>query len=180
MKSIALVLIFIINSTVMLAQTSSKSESIIVAGVCEILGNRSFYNGKEVAIVGRWSATDEGFWLKEKCDNQTKTGDYIWQNMVALTYEPSSPSAFTIDRKADKSVFQKRIKELKERLKTSNDNTTWAIVYGRIETAEELQTVVMADGNGGRTASPAGYGHLNAAPAQVFYKKKDLIVWENR
>jgi hypothetical protein len=179
MKTIALVLIFIINSTVTLAQTSSRSETITVAGVCEILDNRSFYNGKDVAIVGRWSTTDEGFWLTDKCDNQTKTGDYIWRNILALTYDPSLPSAFANGLKTNKSEIEKKINELKERLKTSNDKTAWAVVYGRVETAEELQIVEMAGGKTGKTVMPAGYGHLNAAPAQVFYKKKDLIVWQN-
>jgi hypothetical protein len=176
MRTILLVLTFLIISTVTLAQTSSGSKTITVVGVCEILINRSFYNGKDVAIVARWSDTDKGFWLTDACGTQIRTGDYTWKNLIVLTYDPSSSSAFENGFKPDKAVIEKKIKELQAGLKKSDEKVLWAIVYGRVETTEKLQTAESLDG----TVGPAGYGHLNGAPAQVFYKQNDLTFWQDR
>src|SRR5438093_8520912 len=42
------------------------------ATVCEVLANRGAYDGKVVALIGRRSSTDEGFWLASDCENSVK------------------------------------------------------------------------------------------------------------
>ena len=145
--------------------------------MCDIINNRSFYNGKVVAVIGRWSPTDEEFWLVDDCAKEIKTGDYVWDNMVSLEYDPSSPTAFPDKMKLDKIVVKKKIAEMKSRMKPTKDKIQWAVAYGRVETQEELQTAYAGDG---KSLFPAGYGHLNAAPAQVIYKDKDLKVLPNQ
>jgi hypothetical protein len=172
MFALLLTLILLLFPSVWLVQTSgSKSQPELVT-ICEVLGNRSSYNGKVVALIGRWSATDEGFWLTDECDRQIKTGDYVWSNIIFLSYDPSAPSIFLQPNKSDKVAMSKRLVELKARSKLSDDKVEWAVVYGRVETKEELSTVV-----GDKTSVwAAGYGHLNAAPAQIVYREKDLII----
>jgi hypothetical protein len=155
------------------AQTSKTRKPLAPITVCEILSNREFYNGKFVIVIGRWSPTDEGFWLVDNCEKQIKTDEYVWSNMVSLEYDPSSPTAFPNGMKIDDAAVNQKIVELKRRMKPSKEKVEWAVVYGRVETQEELQTAIAGDG---KSVFPAGYGHLNAAPAQVVYKDKDLVI----
>jgi hypothetical protein len=107
------------------------------------------------------------------CDHEIKTGEYVWNNIVSLEYDPSSPTAFPNGIRLDDAAVNKEIAELKRRMKPSKVKVEWVVVYGRVETQEELPTVVAEDE---KSVSPAGYGHLNAAPAQVIYKDKDFII----
>lgn len=155
------------------AQTSVMEKPLVPVSVCEVLSNRGLYDGRKAAVIGRWSSTDEGIWLIGDCENQIKTGDYVWNNIVSLEYDPSSPTAFPDEMKFDEVAVNIKIAELKRRLKPSKEKAKWAVVYGRVQTQEELPTVVARDG---KSVFPAGYGHLNGAPAQVIYKDKDLII----
>jgi hypothetical protein len=155
------------------AQTATNKEPQPYVTVCEVLANRGFYDGKVVALIGRWSPTDEGFWLADDCENQVKTGGYVWSNIVVLEYDPSSASIFPKGPSLDFIAVNKKITELKARTKHTQDKLEWAVVYGRIETKEELPTAVAGDR---KTIVPDGYGHLNAAPAQIVYREKDLVI----
>lgn len=139
--------------------------------VCEALRNRKLYNGKMVAIIGLWSATDEGAWLADECEQKLRTGDYVWSDSISLKYDPSSPSAFAGEMPLDMDAAKKEIEEMKGRIKSLPEKVEWAVVYGRFETYEELETVFAGDG---KTVYGNGFGHLNGSPAQVVYKNKDI------
>ena len=172
-----LVLTFLFSTTAVMAQTTKNEKYLELVTVCDVINNRAFYDGKVVAVIGRWSPTDEGFWLADDCSTQIKTGDYVWNNIVSLEYDPSSPTALTNGFKLNKAAVKKKIAEMKSRLKATKEKTGWAVVYGRVETQEELQTAYALDG---KSIFPAGFGHLNAAPAQVVYRKNDLKVLPNK
>ncbi|HEX8279399.1 MAG TPA: hypothetical protein VF540_11920 [Segetibacter sp.] len=174
---IVFVLIVLLTITTSLAQTSKTKQSIEIATVCDVITNRSFYNTKVIAVIGGWSATDEGVWLADDCKNEIKTGDYVWENSVWLEYAPSSITALSGKMKLDKSAVNKKIAEMKSRMKPTNEKIQWVVVYGRVEAQEELQTAYAGDG---KSLYPAGYGHLNGAPAQVVYQQKDLKHLPNR
>jgi hypothetical protein len=169
----ALILTMLAATTGIVAQTSIMEKPLVPVSVCEVLGNRGLYNGKKVAVIGRRSSTDEGSWVIGDCGNEIKTGDYLWDNITYLEYDPSSPTAFPDGIRLDDAAVNKEIAELKRRMKPSKEKVEWVVVYGRVETQEELPTVVAGDG---KSVFPAGYGHLNGAPAQVIYKAKDLII----
>jgi hypothetical protein len=160
-------------STLTTAQTSLNRTSPGFVSVCEVLTNRKFYDGKIVGLIGRWSATEEGFWLVEECESQIKTGDYSWRTVIALTYDPSSPSIFSSGPRLVDAALNKKIAELDAAFGSANDKRSWAVVYGRIETREELRTMVYCNR---KLIRPAGYGHLGGAPAQIVYREKDLVV----
>jgi len=167
-----LTLALLVAATSVAAQTSTNKAPDGFVTVCEVLTNRRSYDGKVVALIGRWSPTDEGFWLADDCENPAKTAHYVWSNIIFLAYDPSSPSIFAKGPKLDLAAANKKIAKLKAR-KPTNDKLTWAVVYGRIETKDQLPTVVAGDG---KSIFPAGYGHLNAAPAQIVYREKDLVI----
>jgi|GEM_PF-4698430 hypothetical protein len=163
-------LVLLLAATSASSQTTTNKAATEVVTVCEVLGNRGAYDGKTVALIGRWSATEEGFWLADDCFSPVKTGEYVWRNIIFLAYDPSSPSLFSTGPKLDGAAVSAKIDELKARSKKTADKLEWAVVYGRIETKEEIPTV--DDGK----PRPAGYGHLNGAPAQIVYREKDLVL----
>src|SRR6267378_1191715 len=135
-------LILLLAATSTMAQTTTSKTQTEFVMVCEVLSNRRPYDSKFVALIGRWSATDEGFWLVDDCDNPVKTGDYFWNNIVFLEYDPVSPSAFAGGPNLDNTVAKEKIAEMKGRSKDSNIQSEWVVVYGRVETKEELPIVV--------------------------------------
>ena len=162
---------FLLTATSMAAQTATSKASTDFVTVCEVLGSRGAYDGKFVALIGRWSPTEEGVWLKSDCANQVKTGDYVWKNIIFLKYDPSSPSVFSNGPDLDVEVANRKIAEIDGSNASRKEERGWAVVYGRIETKENLRTVVGRDGK----PRPAGYGHLSGAPAQLVYREKDFV-----
>jgi hypothetical protein len=154
------------------AQTSTTKPPETLVTVCEVLNNRTSYDGKLVALIGRWSPTDEGFWLTDNCSQAVKTESYTWSNIIYLAYDPVKKSLFATKPKVDAIVAKTRIADMTARQATQ-DKLEWAVVYGRIETKAELPVVVASDG---KTILPAGYGHLSAAPAQIIYRQNDLVI----
>ena len=88
---------------------STSEQPLKPITVCEALKNRKLYHGKMVAVIGLWSATDEGFWLVDECEQKIRTGDYIWSDDVSLEYDPSAPSAFKGEMPLDIVVAKKEI-----------------------------------------------------------------------
>lgn len=93
-----LTLALFVAATSVAAQTSTNKAPDGFVTVCEVLTNRGSYDGKVVALIGRWSPTDEGFWLAGDCKNPAKTADYVWSNIIFLAYDPSSASIFAKGR----------------------------------------------------------------------------------
>ena len=161
----------LISSSLFGVNISTSEQPLKPTTVCEALKNRKLYNGKMIAVIGLWSPTDEGFWIVDECVQKIRTGDYVWSDDISLEYDPSAPSAFRGEMPLDIVVTGKEIEEMKGRIKSRTDKVEWAVVYGRFETREELQTVVAGDG---KTVYGAGFGHLNGSPARVVYKDKDI------
>lgn len=151
---------------------SAREQPLQLVTVCEVLKNRNLYNGKMVAILGHWSATDEGAWVVGDCSHHLKTGAHLWSDSIWLEYDSSSESAFKDHMPMDMVAAKRKLRELKRDTKPCSTNYKWAVVYGRFETYEELRTSIAGDGN---TTHPAGFGHLNDSPAQIVHKSKDVL-----
>ena len=53
--------------------------------VCEVLANPQQFNGKNLAILGRFGVTDEGEWLSEdECGRRLVTEGFTWPNLIWL------------------------------------------------------------------------------------------------
>lgn len=151
--------------------TPSPAQPIAVITVCEALKNLSLYNGKPIVIVGRLGGTFEGSWLSENCDSSLITDGYTWSNIISTSYlrsETEPPPPLPQNFKWDKELLQSKLKQLQAttRLrdaKTLEYSDKWVAIFGRFEARLPLRTAVAGDGK------PRGYGfgHLNAAPAQL-------------
>jgi hypothetical protein len=113
--------------------------------VCEVLQDLSAYDGKVVAVVGRFSFRHNGRWLGEQnCDRKLVIGEQEWPNALWVTYDPASaprsrppcwrsmraPRPETARREARHAAHQVPLRK--------PDYDSWAVVYGRVETRKDL------------------------------------------
>jgi len=136
--------------------------------VCEVMKDLAAYDGKVVAVVGRFSYRQAGRWLGEqRCGHKLVIGDQEWPNAFWVVYDPAAapkpPAVLAVD---DAQLAQK-LHEVKLGTSLTNfrfgstDYDSWALVYGRVETRKNL---VEATAAGTRKN---GFGYGESSPAQL-------------
>jgi len=185
--SAALIFVAVVTSPITLAQKVSE-ERLSIVTVCDILLNQAEFNGRTVAILGRYISTDEGRWLDEDdCGNKPGTDGIALRALVWLEGGGNLPSAKmpVLDRDSlrEKLVQVSKTTKLgrhiqyrctvsvkgdgqidgKPECRWPEVPDQWVIAIGRVET----------QGDRGY-----GVGHLNGAPAQVFVQRRLLFVDE--
>jgi hypothetical protein len=109
---------------------------IIPLTVCEIVDGLPMYDGKPVAVLGRYSFRDKGRWLSEQsCASPPPADPTLW--LVEDTKDgPHPPGNFELDG----SAVERKLAEVRKRTALarfrfgSSDYDRWALVYGRVET----------------------------------------------
>ena len=125
--------------------------------------NQQTYNGKNIAVIGRSGRTDEGHWLMEDtCDRKLETNGFVWSNIVWIDccYQPAPEPPFG-SLVLDESALREKLAQLRKSTKLQTVSTqsysvtdgksagrvnikeTWAVVYGRVEAKEKLETAGM-------------------------------------
>jgi hypothetical protein len=126
-----------------------------IVTVCEALKDPGRFAGATIIVVGRSVGTDEGSWLDEDCGMTIAIEGRHWPTAISTAYVRSSfapPPQMPKHFKWDKRLLRQKLDQVKETTRL-RDKSYWLAVYGRLETQLPL--------------SPEGYGHLNAAPAQL-------------
>jgi len=146
-------------------QDGQAANRIPILTVCDALRDPARYGGQVVIVVGRSVGTSEGSWLSEDCGLTLKVEGRTYSATISTAYAvsdfappPQIPKSFKWDRPA--------LQQALERVKATThleSKEHWSAVYGRLETAPTHDIKL---GNGG-IATIVGYGHLNAAPAQL-------------
>jgi hypothetical protein len=136
-----------------------------VLTVCQALRDPARYGGQTVIIVGRSVGTSEGSWLDEDCGLDLTIEGRKYRTTISTSYSvsefappPMKPKGFNWNM----PLLKEALAEVKKTTRLES-GAKWYAVYGRLETGA-TQSVVLSDG---RTANTIGYGHLNAAPAQI-------------
>jgi hypothetical protein len=168
---------------------ANAEEPIKVVTVCDILSDPAGFNGKLIAVLGRYDATDEGSWLSEDgCGRKLETSGAavhisVWRVPRGSPSQPV-PRMPALDQDSLKAKLAqagkttKLGKHLRYQCSVSiSDGKTsqpecgwpelpdqWAIAYGRVET--------MGDGR-------YGFGHLGGSPAQVFAQGALVLIDED-
>ena len=134
--------------------------------VCDVMKDLPAFDGKLVAVVGRFSFRQAGRWLGEqKCDRKLIIGDQEWPNALWVSYDPASapkpPAVLAVDSVllAQKLRAVKLGTSLTKFRFGSADYDSWAVVYGRVETRKEL----LAAGPAGTRKNGFGYGESSPA-----------------
>jgi len=148
--------------------------------VCEVLQNLTAYDGKVVAVVGRFSFRQAGRWLGEqKCAQKLVSGDQEWPNAFWIAYDPANAPKPPAVLAVDATLLAQKLREVK--LGTalsklpfgSTDYDNWALVYGRVETRKDL---VITTPTGPRKN---GFGFGESSPARLVCHGDAEVVFLN-
>jgi hypothetical protein len=160
--------VFAVTTLSVIFQISLPNPSVRPVTVCEVLANLDTYRGKTVAVVGRLGGTDEGVWLaQDNCDHELQSNGFIWPNMLWITTNSHAPSPAEGSRLIDKKVLEEKVLQLAAgtKLRPIPAHDEYAVLYGRLDASEKLETFTYPNG----TVRGFGYGHLDAAPAQLVF-----------
>lgn len=146
--------------------------------VCEVLQDLPAYDGKVVAVVGRFSFRQTGRWLGEqKCALKLVIGDREWPNALWVAYDPPDAPKPPAVLAVDGALLAQKLKAVKlgtslTKLRFgSPDYDNWAVVYGRIETRKDL---VAATASGTRRN---GFGPGESSPARLVCHGDAVVVF---
>jgi len=142
--------------------------------VCEIVQDLNAYRGKAVAVLGRYSFRANGRFLSETaCESKLKTGTFEWPAALRLQADtgsaPKPPDGFDIDsaETGRKLSLVRKTTALGKFRFGSLEYDRWAIVYGRVEEAKDLQAPP-AD-------AKASKSELEPAPAYLTYRGDGVV-----
>lgn len=148
--------------------------------VCEVMQDLAAYDGKVVAVIGRFSYRQGGRWLGEqKCAQKVTMGDREWPYAFWIAYDPAGgpkpPSVLAVDS----ASLEKKLRTIQ--LGTaltklpfgSKDYDSWALVYGRVETRKDL-VVTTPEG-----VRKNGYGLGESSPARLVCHGEAEVVFVN-
>ena len=112
--------------------------------VCEVLKDPKLYDGRVVALLGRYSYRAEGRWIGEEgCKAPEGTPSNPSPEIIWLSYAPElaprMASGYTVDGAAvaDKIQLVKKSTNLRKFRFGSPEYDRWAVVYGRIKVEEK-------------------------------------------
>ena len=117
----------------------AAEDSLPVVRVCEILRDLPSYNGKVVAVVGRFSYREEGKFLSEKKCDSMKSEGHPDPAALLVVYDSKSAPKPARDLYFDRSLVDKELELIRRQTSLasfrfgSQDYDRWAVVYGRIE-----------------------------------------------
>jgi len=151
------------------AALAAEEPAIVPISVCEILRNLAAYDGKSIAVLGRYSFRESGGrWLGEQSCGEGATVPVPMLWLTESSQEaPKPPDSFTLDgielhRKW--VAMQQRTSLGKFRFGTS-DYDRWAVVYGKVQTRK-------AD-----AGEPNDSTERKSAPADLVFRGDGTIVF---
>jgi len=140
----------------------------------------SAYDGKVVAVVGRFSSRQTGRWLDEqKCGFKMVIGDQEWPNAFWVVYDPAAAPKPPAVLAVDAAILAQKLRAVKlgtslTKLRFgSQDYDNWAVVYGRIETRKDL---VIVTPSGTRKN---GFGYGESSPARLVCHGDAVVIFLN-
>ena len=102
--------------------------------VCEILKDLPIQQGKDVAVLGRYSFRQSGRWIAEQaCDPASPEPPLLWLTEDSVS-APKPPDNFELDG----AVLNRKFTHMRRRTSLgkfrfgSSDYDRWAVVYGRV------------------------------------------------
>jgi hypothetical protein len=117
-----------------MAAYASAADPVAPVTVCEVLSNLSAMEGKEVAVLGRYSFRKDGRWMAEQsCDAAGGSVPILWLSEDTAA-GPKPPGNYELDA----ALLNRKFAEILKRTSLGKfrfgtpDYDRWAVVYGRI------------------------------------------------
>jgi hypothetical protein len=146
--------------------------------VCEVLQDLAAYDGKVVAVVGRFSFRQNGRWLGEQnCARKLVIGEQEWANAFWVQYDPANAPKPPAVLAVDAELLARKLRAVRQATSLtkfrfgSTDYDTWAVIYGRVETRKDLIAVTA----GGIRKNGFGYGE--SSPARLVCHGDAVVVF---
>ena len=118
----------------LMAAPVKAADPIVPVTVCEVLADPGAYEGKDVAVLGRYSFRKDGRWIGEQtCTPPSSTPPLLWLTEDAND-GPKPPADFELDA----TVLNRKFAALAKRTVLGKfrfgtpDYDRWAVVYGRV------------------------------------------------
>src|ERR1035437_1074044 len=108
---------------------------LVPLSVCEVLHDLPSYEGKSVAVVGRYSFRESGRWMGEQaCDAGSPAPPLLWL-LGGSRDGPKPPGDFELDAMAlnRKFALMRQHTSLGKFRFGTPDYDRWAVIYGRVE-----------------------------------------------
>ena len=144
--------------------------------VCEVLKNPKLYDGRAVALLGRYSYRTDGRWIGEDaCQPPENNQAAASPEIIWLSYAPDSAprmvSGYTVDGAAvaQKILLVKKNTTLRKFRFGSSDYDRWAVVYGRIKVDEKNPAAAEK-----KESRPQAH---NGAPAELLYAGDGYVMF---
>jgi hypothetical protein len=118
----------------MAASAVAADPPITPVTVCEITADLAAHEGKEVAVLGRYSFRRDGRWIGEDaCDPAAKVPPMLWLTEDSAT-APKPPGDFELDVPSLNKKFASMVKRSTlGKFRFGNpEYDRWAVVYGRV------------------------------------------------
>ena len=96
-------------------QQETAHARLVPLTVCEVLANPQQFNGKDLAVLGRFAITDEGRWLSEDdCARRLVTKGFTWPNLIWVDccYQPA-PDPPTGSLLVDEAALSDKLKQVR-------------------------------------------------------------------
>lgn len=113
--------------------------------VCEVLESPAKFDGETVALIGRYSFTEDGRFIgEESCGKELKTGEIAWPATLRLAESSVSAPRPEGPLQIDAAVLDRKLAAIRERTTLrryafgSPDYDRWAVVYGRFQASKEF------------------------------------------
>ena len=161
--------------------------------VCELLADPMSYDGKNVALIGRYDDSHfDGSWLSEdNCGSKLITDGYVWPNRVSAAGSVGSGPAPPLGPLVlDPSALDQKLESVKRTTFLSMEELSfirtdgqgggtrlvkqhWAVIFGRIEARKQLRPPHPNRDWGN------GFGQMNSAPAQIIFTQENEFYIED-
>ena len=137
------------------ASVVAADPPIVPVTVCEIAADLAAHEGKEIAVLGRYSFRRDGRWIAEDaCEPTSKVPPMLWLTEDSTT-APKPPGNFELDVAALNKKFAALAKRsFLGKFRFGNpEYDRWAVVYGRVvsrkgDAARKAPADLLFRGNG--------------------------------
>lgn len=162
--------------------------------VCELLADPMAYDGKDVALLGRYDDSHfDGSWVSEdNCGSKLTTDGYVWPNRVWLAGSvgsgPAPPLGLLV---LDPSALGQKLESVRRTTSLNMEEVSfygkdgqggtrlvkqhWAVIFGRIEARKQLRPPrPLPNRDWGN-----GFGQMSSAPAQIIFTQENEFYVED-